>query len=94
MNGVFAGLPPALIITAEYDPLRDEGETYARRLAEAGVIVTQKRYLGMIHGFYAMTDLFDDAHSVYKEIDAFLQTIHARKGENELPKEANRTQLR
>ncbi|HZG16119.1 MAG TPA: alpha/beta hydrolase [Candidatus Bathyarchaeia archaeon] len=79
MNGEFTGLPPALIVTAEYDPLRDEGETYGRRLAEAGGIVTHKRYLGMIHGFYSMTDLFDDAYSVYKQIYTFLQSILARK---------------
>lgn len=79
MQGWFAGLPPALIITAEYDPLRDEVETYGRRLVEAGVTVTHKRYLGMIHGFYSMSDLFDDAHSVYREIYAFVQAIHAQK---------------
>jgi acetyl esterase len=56
-----AGLPPALIVTAGFDPLRDEGEAYATRLREAGVRVDAVCYGGMVHGFVPMGRLLDTA---------------------------------
>ena len=59
-------------MTAEYDPLRDEGEAYADRLAEAGVDVMKKRYAGMIHGFVSLRAMMDTAGEAIDDITARL----------------------
>lgn len=62
------GLPPALILTAEFDPLRDEGEAFAAALREAGVPVELTRYDGLIHAFIKRVDQFDAALQAIRQI--------------------------
>ena len=71
------GLPPALVITAEYDPLRDEGELYAARLREAGVSVTATRYNGMIHGFFNLGGIMEQGNVAITEAAAALHAAFA-----------------
>ena len=64
------GLPPALVITAEFDPLRDEGEAYAGRLEEAGVRVQCTRYRGMVHPFFSLVGGVKQALEAIDEVSA------------------------
>jgi acetyl esterase len=74
-----ASLPPTLIVTAEHDPLRDEGEELVRRLAEAGVEVVGTRYLGQVHGFWRDVDAFDAAEALIGQVAAFLRQHRDRR---------------
>jgi acetyl esterase len=68
-----SGLPPSHIITAEHDPLRDEGEAYANRLREAGVLSTNARYGGMFHGFFTMGEILPAAAAAFDDVAAVLR---------------------
>jgi acetyl esterase len=66
-------LPPTLVVTSEYDPLRDEGEELARRMAEEGVQVTGTRYLGQLHGFWRHIGVFDAAEPLTRQVAGFFR---------------------
>ena len=70
-----AGLPPAYVLTAGADPLRDEGDEYAERLKQAGVAVATKHYPGQFHGFLTMGKLLNQANVAMGEIGAWLKGL-------------------
>jgi acetyl esterase len=72
-----AGLPPAFVLTAEYDPLRDEGERYGEMLQAAGVPTTVHRALGMFHGFFNMDAVLDGAKDAQRvAFEAMRPALH------------------
>lgn len=72
-----SGLPPATVITAEFDPLRDEGEAFAERLIAAGVKTELTRYDGVFHGFFAMTSFIDKAKRAVEQSGRVLRAAFA-----------------
>ena len=64
-DALFRDLPPALIITAQYDPLRDEGEAYGARMIENGSSASIVRFNGQFHSFFGMHQLMDDAENAH-----------------------------
>lgn len=71
----FTGLPPAYVLTAGADPLRDEGDEYAVRLKDAGVPVMYKHFPGQFHGFFTMGKLLQQANVAASEIGAWLKAL-------------------
>ncbi|HJN51185.1 MAG: alpha/beta hydrolase [Pseudomonadales bacterium] len=74
-----SNLPTATVLTAEFDPLRDEGEAYGENLKSAGVTTLIKRYDGLIHGFVGMTDVLEGARSAVRLMAAELQNSFGDK---------------
>jgi acetyl esterase len=70
------GLPPAYVLTAGADPLRDEGDEYAHRLTEAGVPVTYRHFPGQFHGFFTMGKLLPQANVAASEIGVWLKALN------------------
>ena len=72
-----SGLPPAYVITAEYDPLREEGFAYADRLRDAKVPVEHRHYASQIHGFFTFVNLVDDADKAVADAGAAIRAAVA-----------------
>lgn len=68
LAGDLSGLPPALVYTAQYDPLRDDGDAYAAALEAAGVPVVHRRFAGMVHGFFALGPLSAAAQAAVAQV--------------------------
>jgi acetyl esterase len=70
LRAELTAFPPTSVVTAECDPLRDEGETFADRLRAAGVAVTARRYSGMVHGFAGLPQITPVASQAIDDVAA------------------------
>jgi acetyl esterase len=73
----FANLPPAFVITAEFDPLRDEGQAYADQLRQAGTPTVYREYPGMIHGFVTSAGVLDQGKRAIQDATAAMREAFA-----------------
>jgi acetyl esterase len=78
--GDLSGLPPATVVTAGFDPLRDEGDAYALALSRAGIPVEHLRNPTMIHGFMWLMGAIGHTRSVYDQVGRTLQAVFAKRG--------------
>ena len=83
--GRLAGLPPAVVLTAEYDVLRDEGEAYAARMRDAGVPVELRRFAGQMHGFFTMLNILPGSTQAVDYIAGQLAPLLAAGSRQEAP---------
>ena len=81
LDDVPDGLAPAYVATAGYDPLRDEGEAYARKLADAGVRIELRRFADQMHGFFNIVGVGRTSRAAVDEIAAALRAGLAGRGQ-------------
>jgi acetyl esterase len=75
-----SGLAPAIVVTAGYDPLRDEGAAYVERLREAGVPVTHHHYEDMIHAFFSLVNVIERGNEAVEHVGAEIRAVLERSG--------------
>jgi acetyl esterase/lipase len=76
-----SGLPPAVVVTAEHDPLRDEGRAYAQRLRDGGVDVTAHHYADMAHPFFAFVNVYERSTEAIERVAARIRAASAERVE-------------